>query len=392
VTPPEPGETSEPQQPDSPAPDHASVPAATPSSAQIRRWRRYLADERAEGAIYETLAQRSKSTEERRVLEGLALAEARHAAHWERLLGDEVRTLRPSPQRALLRFMAKHFGSVFTLALAQRAEGNSPYATDSDALPSMAADETVHQEVVRGLATEGRLRLAGNFRAAVFGANDGLVSNLALVLGIGATGVSSSFVLFSGFAGLLAGALSMGAGEFVSVRSQRELVEASQPTHATLRAAPDLDLDENELKLVYLARGMSEEAAEHRAAERIGRLDCDCDPSTSLPPGQLEGEVTTEDGEPDTIGSAFGAAFSSFLCFSTGALVAILPYLFGMSGLAAIITAACLVGVALLFTGSIVGLLSGASPLKRGLRQLAIGLGAAAVTYVLGRLFGTGAA
>ena len=115
----------------------------------------------------------------------------------------------------------------------------------------MAADELVHEEVVRGLATRGRNRLSGNFRAAVFGANDGLVSNLALVMGIGATGVASSFVLFSGIAGLLAGALSMAAGEFVSVRSQRELLSASKPTQITLSAAPDLDLDANELVLVY---------------------------------------------------------------------------------------------------------------------------------------------
>lgn len=369
----------------------SSTPSA-PTAAQIRRWRRYLADEEAEGAIYETLAERSKSPDEAAILRGLAHAESRHAEHWRDLLGPEAKPTRPSPQRSLLRLLAKRFGSVFILALAQRAEGNSPYAKDADASPSMAADELVHEEVVRGLATEGRLRLSGNFRAAVFGANDGLVSNLALVLGIGATGVSASFVLFSGIAGLLAGALSMGAGEFVSVRSQRELVQASQPTHATLRAAPDLDLAENELALVYLARGMSQEAAEHRAAERMGRLDCDCDPSTSLPPGMSEGETLPENDEPDTMGSALGAAFTSFLCFSAGAVVAIVPYLFGMTGLSAIITAAVLVGVMLFITGGIVGLLSGASPAKRGLRQLAIGLGAAAVTYLLGFLFGVSAA
>ncbi|MGO3089887.1 MAG: VIT1/CCC1 transporter family protein [Galactobacter sp.] len=371
-----------PQEPTSPTP-------GSPTKAQVRRWRRYLADEIAEGDIYATLAERSKDPAESRVLNGLAEAEHRHAEHWRNLLGAEAHTVRPSSQRALLRFMAKHFGTVFTLALAQRSEGRSPYAEDQDALRSMAADEEVHAEVVRGLAAEGRLRLSGNFRAAVFGANDGLVSNFALVLGIGATGVSSSVVLFSGVAGLLAGALSMAAGEFVSVRSQRELIDASRPTHATLRAAPDLDLDENELKLVYLARGMSEEAAEHRAAERIGRFDCDCDPSTSVPPGAQEGDPAPEDDEPDTMGSALGASASSFFCFATGALVPILPWILQLTGLTAIVTSTVLVGLALVFTGSIVGLLSGASPLKRGLRQLCIGWGAAAVTYVLGLLFGT---
>lgn len=370
------------------------VGAPRPDAAQLRRWRRYLADEEAEGALYAALAARTKSAEEAKILRGLAAAEERHAEHWRTLLGPEhAKASRPSPQRALLRALAGRFGSVFILALAQRAEGNSPYAKDADATASMAADELVHEEVVRGLANEGRLRLSGNFRAAVFGANDGLVSNLALVMGIGATGVSASFVLFSGIAGLLAGALSMGAGEYVSVRSQRELVDASRPTHATLRAAPDLDLDENELVLVYLARGMSQEAAEHRAAERIGRLDCDCDSSTSLPPGVREGETLPEDdAEPDTMGSALGAATTSFLCFSAGAVVAIVPYILGMTGLGAIVLSAALVGVALFFTGGIVGLLSGASPFWRGLRQLGIGLGAAAVTYAFGLAFGTAVA
>src|SRR5699024_9067248 len=120
-------------------------------------------------------------------------------------------------------------GSVFVLALAQRAEARSNYGRDEDATSQMAADEQIHEEVVRSLATRGRNQLSGMFRAGVFGANDGLVSNLALVLGFGATGVDSRAVLFAGLAGLLAGALSMAAGEFVSVSSQRELLEASRP-------------------------------------------------------------------------------------------------------------------------------------------------------------------
>ena len=100
-------------------------------------------------------------------------------------------------------------------------------------------------------------------------------------MGITASGASSSMVLLSGIAGLLAGALSMAAGEFVSVRSQRELLDASQPTQVTLRVAHDLDLDSNELELIYRARGMEPEAAHHRAMERFGYMDCDCDPSLS---------------------------------------------------------------------------------------------------------------
>src|SRR5690606_37209398 len=123
---------------------------------------------------------------------------------------------------------------------------------------------------VRGLAIRGRNRLSGTFRAAVFGANDGLVSNLALVLGISASGVSHQTVLLAGVAGLLAGALSMGAGEFVSVRSQRELREASSPDPRTRMAVPHLDIDANELALVYQARGMAPEDAEAKAAQVLG--------------------------------------------------------------------------------------------------------------------------
>lgn len=232
-----------------------------PSAADLRRWRRYLANERAEAAVYRDLAGRRTGTE-REILLALANAEGRHEAHWLELLGDQV----GHPQRSDLRtrilgFLARRFGSVFVLALAQRAEGRSPYEEDDDATHTMAADERIHEEVVRGLAARGRSRLSGSFRAAVFGANDGLVSNLALVLGVTASGVSNATVLVTGMAGLLAGALSMGAGEYVSVRSQRELLDAATPNPEAGSAVPHLDVDANELTLVYRARGMSETEA-----------------------------------------------------------------------------------------------------------------------------------
>ncbi|MCV7734790.1 VIT1/CCC1 transporter family protein [Micrococcus luteus] len=371
------------------SPAHTATPAARPEPTreQVRRWRRYLADEIAEGQIYRDIAAR-KDGVERDILLGLAEAERRHEQHWRILLGEHAENPpRPSFRRILLRWLARIFGSVFVLALAQRAESDTPYAKDQDAPEGMAADEAIHEEVVRGLAARGREQLAGNFRAAVFGMNDGLVSNLALVMGIGATGVAPSVVLFTGVAGLLAGALSMAAGEYVSVRSQRELLEASSPTQITLEAAQHLDLDHNELTLVYLARGMTPEDAEHRALERLGYLSCDCNPQFSARPDGSQGPVDHSDSFAE-IGSAWSASLSSFAFFASGALIPILPYIFGMSGLWALGLAAAMVGAALLFTGGVVGLLSGSSPLARALRQLAIGFGAAAVTYVLGLLFG----
>ena len=358
-------------------------PVTQPSEAQIRRWRRYLADEESEARIYRYLAQRAEG-KDREILMQVAEAEKRHQQHWRDMLGEHVgKPVRPSLSSAFLQFMAKHFGSVFILAMAQMAESRSPYAEDPDATEEMAADEAIHEEIIRALATSGREKLSGNFRAAVFGANDGLVSNLALTIGITASGASSSMVLLSGIAGLLAGALSMAAGEFVSVRSQRELLDASQPTQVTLRVAGDLDIDANELELIYRARGMDEEAAHHRALERFGYLDCDCDPSLS--------HRADEEGEEENValGTDIGAAAASFSFFASGALVPILPYIFGLSGVWAMLLSLLFVTMALGFTGGIVGLLSGSSPMRRGLRQILIGLGAAGITYLLGLAFGT---
>ncbi|MCQ4121211.1 VIT1/CCC1 transporter family protein [Rhodococcus tibetensis] len=349
-----------------------------PSSQDVRKWRRYLADERAEAAVYRDLAQR-RTGEERAILLALADAEGRHEAHWRALLGEHVgKPVRGDLRTRILGLLARRFGSVFVLALAQRAETRSPYPTDIDATQAMGADERIHEEVVRALAARGRNRLSGTFRAAVFGANDGLVSNLALVLGISGSGVSNSIVLLTGLAGLLAGALSMGAGEYVSVRSQRELLEASTPGRAAREAVPLLDVDANELALVYRARGMSVEEAENRAKEVLqATYHPEPDPST--------------DGvdEHEAIGTGIGAAAASFSFFASGAIIPVLPYLFGLEGTAALVVAAALVGVALLGTGLVVGLLSGGPPVRRALRQLAIGYGAAAATYVLGMLFGT---
>ncbi|HSU34036.1 MAG TPA: VIT1/CCC1 family protein [Propionibacteriaceae bacterium] len=367
-----------------------AAPNPSPSPQQLRRWRQYLADERAEAAVYRDLA-RHRTGEEREILLALAEAEGRHEAHWLALLGDQAgKPLRADYRTRLLGLLARRFGSVFVLALAQRAEARSPYEDDRDATATMAADERIHGEVVRGLATRGRNRLSGTFRAAVFGANDGLVSNLSLVAAVSASGVENRIVLLTGLAGLLAGALSMGAGEFVSVRSQRELLEASTPDPQAHTVLPQLDIDANELALLYRARGMDPAAAQSHADEVLGALA----PNTTSPPlpetpGRVDpGEEPAD--EHEAIGTSLGAAVSSFCFFASGAVVPVLPYVFGLDGLTAVVVAAVLVGLALLATGATVGLLSGASPLKRGVRQLGIGYGAAAVTYLLGLLFGTG--
>ncbi len=340
----------------------------------MRRWRRRLADERVEAELYRSLAAR-RGGEDREILLEIADAEERHAAHWERLLGDDVgRPQRGSRQTRALVSLARRFGSVFVLALVQRAESRTPYEADVDATPAMAADERVHEEVVRGLAARGRARVSGTFRAAVFGANDGLVSNLALILGVSGGGVAASTVLLTGLAGLLAGALSMAAGEWISVRSQRELLTASAPGLGTQALVPHLDVDANELALIYRARGMSADEAQCRADAVLRRKE-----------PALEA-VSSE--ALDAVGSDLGAALSSFTFFAVGAAVPVLPFMFGLVGTTALAVSSVLVGLALLMTGAVVGVLSGGPPLARALRQLSIGLGAAGITYAVGRLAG----
>ncbi|MCU1529159.1 MAG: rubrerythrin family protein [Frondihabitans sp.] len=367
-----------------------------PTAADLRRWRRYLADEKAEGAVYRDLAARREG-EERDILLALADAEGRHEQHWRDLLGERVgRPVGTDVRTRILGLLARWFGSIFVLALVQSAEGRSPYATDADATEAMAADERIHGEVVRGLAERGRSRLSGTFRAAVFGANDGLVSNLALILGVSASGVSHAVVLVTGLSGLLAGALSMGAGEYVSVTSQRELLAASAPDPNARQVLPDLDVDANELELVYRARGMEHEAAAEHAREVLSALQVRTGPAPLPTPASVEAasgvleaptaSVTASD-EHEAVGSGLGAAISSFCFFASGAIVPLIPIFFGATGLTVVIVAAILVGLALVGTGAVAGLLSGTSPLRGALRQLAIGYGAAAVTYALGLLF-----
>ncbi|WP_315968842.1 VIT1/CCC1 transporter family protein [Flaviflexus massiliensis] len=352
---------------------------AEPDDKQIRQWRKNLAEERAEFEIYRRLG-KTRTGEEREILLELAEAEKRHAEHWETLLGDRVgRPLMPSFRTLVLGFLARWFGFVFALALIQVSEERATKNRfDNGGTPAMVADEAVHAEVIRALATRGRNSMSGTFRAAVFGANDGLVSNLALVLGVAAANVSNSTVLLTGVSGLLAGALSMGAGEWVSVRSQRELLEASNPAESSNELLPSLDVNENELSLVYRARGMDVVESQERARTALKKIHA----QESVNALQVQG------GDFEEIGSPWRAAISSFFFFAAGAIIPIVPFMF-TSGITAILISTVLVGIALLFTGGIVGILSGKAPGPRALRQLLIGYGAGIITFALGLLFGT---
>ena len=360
-----------------------------PTRAQIKRWRKHLAEERMEARTYRDLSER-RTGEERAVLLQLEEAERRHEEYWLARLGDHALPAPKPPLRTRAASVLAHlFGTIFILAMAQRAEQRSARDVDDDVPAHMQADEHIHAEVIRSLAAKSRETLAGTFRAAVFGANDGLVSNLALVLGVAATGMEPHVVLLTGISGLLAGALSMAAGEWVSVRSQRELLDASIPDPDAHQAVPDLDVDANELALVFRARGESEEEAERHARQVFARLAKPATGESGAIAVRAALGGPESDGAGDQVGTPMKAALSSFCFFAAGAIFPLIPYLLGMTGTTAIVVAAVIVGVALLFTGGMVGILSGQSPLPRALRQLVVGFGAAGVTYLLGWLFGT---
>jgi VIT1/CCC1 family predicted Fe2+/Mn2+ transporter len=226
---------------------------------------------------------------------------------------------------------------------------------------------------------EGRHRSAGGnaLRAAVLGANDGLVSNFSLVMGVAGAAVSNSTILLTGVAGLLAGAISMALGEWISVQSSRELYEKQIRTEkAEILASPEEEAEE--LALIYQSRGL-DEATAHQVAQRIMSNN-----DTAIE-ALARDELGIDPG--DLGGSAWEAALTSFFLFAIGAIIPVIPYMF-LSGTQAIVLSALFSAVGLFAIGSAITLFTGRSVLSSGLRQMLFGLTAAAITYLIGRLIG----
>jgi vacuolar iron transporter family protein len=228
---------------------------------------------------------------------------------------------------------------------------------------------------------EGRHhQIGGNaLRAAVLGANDGLVSNFSLVMGVAGASSTNEPVLIAGVAGLLAGSLSMALGEWLSVQSSRELY-ANQIAveREELEAYPEEE--EEELRLIYEAKGIDGEDARRLAHKII----------TGDPAVALDTMAREELGvDPDELGgSAWVAAITSFVLFAVGAVIPLFPFIVS-SGAAAIITSAVLSGIALFGLGAAITLLTGRDAVRSGLRQVGFGLAAAAITFGIGALLGT---
>jgi VIT1/CCC1 family predicted Fe2+/Mn2+ transporter/rubrerythrin len=357
------------------------------------RFRGLLSAERRSAEMYAGLAE-SATGERREILSQLAAVERRHAAHWAdklRRLGERVPDpARPGARTAVLTWVARRFSIDAVLAYLERAENADAglYIGDSDATVAMAVDERSHARVLTRLRGSSEPDAAsarepwhrggrsGALRAAVFGINDGLVSNASLVMGFAGSGAPSTVILFAGLAGLLAGAFSMAAGEYISMRSQREAYQREIELEAAeLRDDPDAEAEE--LSLIYRAKGLDErQAAEVAAAimrDRDVALDTMAREELGLDPGEL--------------GSPWSAAISSLFAFALGAIVVVLPYLFG-TGQAALICAITFAGVALFGVGASIGALNGRGALRSGARQLLVGGAAALAVFGIGHLLG----
>jgi vacuolar iron transporter family protein len=355
-----------------------------------------LVDEWNGAALYDSLAISEKDGRLAEVYRRLANVERRHADRWKKKLEDAGETLpefRPSWRTRTLGWLARRFGVGVVLPTVQNLEqaGTDKYATQVDA-HDFHGDEKSHRRVIQLMSSmrggfagnqvarlEGRHRTAGGnaLRAAVLGANDGLLSNLSLVMGVAGAAMNERSILVTGLAGLLAGAGSMGLGEWLSVQSSRELYRHQlEAEEEELRTMPEEE--EEELALIYQARGLGEEQARAFASTMMSNSD------TALETLARE-ELGIDPGELG--GSAWVAAFTSFTLFSAGAIVPVLPFFFA-HGIVAVQLSVAFSMVALFTIGAAITLFTGRPVWFSGTRQVLFGLAAAALTFGIGRLVG----
>jgi VIT1/CCC1 family predicted Fe2+/Mn2+ transporter len=363
--------------------------------------------------LYDALAQIEKDPQRAAAFGRIARNERRHADIWaERLAAagaDVPPPAGPRPRVRVIILVARLFGTHAVADMVQALEGDEEEAYADQLTPetaAIAADEREHAEIWKQLEAptiptdpdlhaaapagappavrSGALRperwhrggQSGTFRAAVFGANDGLVSNLSLVMGVAGAQTENHIIVLAGIAGLLAGAFSMAAGEYISMQSQREFFEHQiDLEREEMRVMPDME--ERELAQIYRAKGISAADADRIAASLMG------DPQKAL-----DTKVREELGlDPDELGSPWRAAGSSFAAFGIGALVPLIPFLLG-TGMPALIGALALSFAALFLVGAGVSMVTGRGLVFSGLRAVAIGAIAAAVTYGVGSVIG----
>jgi vacuolar iron transporter family protein len=364
-----------------------------------QRYRANLQGEVDSAALYRTLSQNEKNADLAGVYGRLAAVEEAHAEFWKRrieAIGRKVPQLRPGFRTRALIWLAQRFGPAFVLPTVNTLEqlDSGSYAGQPEAVAGgLPAAERSHARIIEALAAksptalsgavlarlEGRHRgMGGNaLRAAVLGANDGLVSNLSLVTGVAGAQMAAHAVLVTGLAGLLAGSCSMALGEWLSVNTARESAQRQIATEAEeLEEVPEEE--QEELALIYQAKGLPEELAKTLASQLIANKKT-----------ALDTLVREELGiDPDELGgSAWVAGGTSFLLFALGAIFPVAPY-FALAGTPALVASLAASGAALCLIGAGTTLFTGRSLWFSAIRQLLVGLAAAGVTYGLGRVIG----
>ena len=378
-------------------PTAPTAPAAPPTAEDLTRYRENLQGEIDAIALYALLAEKEPSGTLQDFYTRMVEVEAIHADVWRKQLeagGVDTSRMSPAWRARALMFIARHFGpSLVVPTIAEReASDEAMYDDQPEALARMPGDERSHARLFRELAggqgvtgasiarIEGRHRGSGGnqLRAAVLGANDGLISNLSISMGVAGASSGGHAVLIAGFAGMLAGALSMAIGEWLSVKSARELYSHQvKVEREELLMVPDEE--EEELTLIYQAKGLTAEQA---------RLM-----SKSIVSGEIGHAVDTLAREelgidPDELGgSAWVAAATSFFLFALGAIVPLAPFIFA-SGMGAVVASIAVSALALMLVGAAITIVTGSSVLRTGGRQVLLGMFAAAITFGLGSLVG----
>ena len=356
-------------------------------------YRRFLKEELFSAARYRALAKTEGDPARAHVFERLADNEIQHAVRWASLLGRDSNSLtlpRYSPTLLIFMFIARLFGSrrLVPMLLRGEAEGYHTYLQIDEAR-DMAHDERSHEAELRRLVAGDQEESewphpenafftgqSGTLRAAVLGINDGLVSNLSLVMGVAGGSSNHAAVLLAGVAGLLAGSFSMAAGEYISMQSQKDVYEA-----AILEERMEMerwpDEEKAEMALLYRRKGLTQEEAE-TIAERI----------MAQPDVAMETKAREELGlDPDELGSPWGAALSSYLSFTIGAIVPIIPFIFG-ADIFHLALSWIFSGVALALVGGGLAWVSRVNVFFGATRMLIVGSAAAAATYGIGHGLG----
>jgi VIT1/CCC1 family predicted Fe2+/Mn2+ transporter len=363
----------------------------------ILRYRTNLQGEVDGATLYRTMAEVTTQPQLAAIYRRLAMVEEAHARLWEQQLrkaGQPVPPLRPSWRARTLRWLARRLGPSWVLPTLATMEQVDQHMYDSQPearRTTLPADERSHARLLRTIASaspagmqgrtlarlEGRHRAVGGnaLRAAVLGANDGLVSNLSLVMGVAGAQVADQGILITGLAGLLAGACSMAMGEWLSVQSSRELAQRQLAIEAAeITAVPQEE--QQELALIYEAKGLTEADARKVASEIMSdegkALDTLAREELGIDPEELGG-------------SPWEAAGMSFVLFAIGAILPVAPFMC-LTGMGAVFTSLGLSAAALFVIGGAITLFTGRNALYAGSRQLLFGLAAAGLTYGIGRL------